>query len=568
MSNERENLQPSVEDALSILEKSIDVSRLHPVRTQIHMRDGRVYTKTIYKKLTEAPANIQAAYTNQREIEQRGSAAVGQRVHAYWKGESSGQTYNSDLLKVQSVGTDSITLEFIAPFATNNSNRYVYSAGSTITVPKTNNQTWSDTTRMDKWVAPVRVRPEAVATTTEITALNQVSVGDRLTVTPRDGSAPYEITVTQLTHEAARNYDFIKFRDASGALKWIKVGSRNVTVTKTSNEVPSMPAVAGAQVVATVLALKAEGYNIDMTMPFPMTQVTGREQVTERVRLDRYNQPTTRSAGSHWGNVTRYQNITRPLNADEIDQKMQEMGTDGAFDTETYKTLAKINFKEMIDGLKNEISGAGLRCTKSNIAIHISAGGGDMTLNVNTDDSKLEMTRNFNIANKSVYHALFKMDASSRGDSLGKKCFQQLYKQYKAAGIKKISVSANINVGCYAWAAYGFTATKASATTLINKVAAKVGQAVAVVKKDPVTGAKVNGTHTPTDEEVANMRTVLNQFYRTGGSDKRIPMHLITAVAKNACKAVWVSNRDSWQGEIDLTDASQRTYFENYISRV
>jgi hypothetical protein len=563
MINQGEN-HNLVEDALSILEKSIDVSRLRPVRTQVHMRDGRVYTKTGYKKLTEAPANIQSAFTNQHELEQRGSAAIGQRVHGYWKGESTGQTYNSDLLKIKSIDTNTITLEFIAPFATGNRNGWTYEAGTTITVPKTGTEQWNESQRMDKYVAPVRVRPTPTTTTEEVTTLSQVSVGDMLTLTPRDGSAAFQIEVTSISHDSSRGYDFIKYRDSNGALKWVKVGSRNVKIEKTTSTTPEMPVVAGAQVLSSLMALKSEGYTISVNLPFETT-ITTRQPVQEEVLLDRYNRPTTSQRGSHIGHVTRFRDVPRPMTPQEIDEKLQEIGSDATYDTAQYKTLAKADLKEMLDGIKDEISAAGIRITKSDINLSINRGAGDMKLNINIPG--LRLSRNFNISDKSVYHAYFAMDNNTRGDSLGKKIFKKLYKQYRNMEIKKISVSANIDVGCYAWSSYGFTAAHYDASNLISQVREAVGRSVSTVKKDE-NGNRVTVEVPITQAAVDRMNSVFQQYYRANGNSARIPMHLITAVAKDECRAVWVSNQTSWGGEIDLTNESQRTYFENYINRV
>lgn len=53
-----------------------------------------------------------------------------------------------------------------------------------------------------------------------------------------------------------------------------------------------------------------------------------------------------------------------------------------------------------------------------------------------------------------VYHAYFQ--AGSRGNSSGKRFFRVAFGEYQAMGVKEVGVTANIDVGGYAWARYGF----------------------------------------------------------------------------------------------------------------
>ena len=146
--------------------------------------------------------------------------------------------------------------------------------------------------------------------------------------------------------------------------------------------------------------------------------------------------------------------------------------------------------------------------------------------------------------------------------------FKNLYKQYKNIGIKKITVSANIDTGCYAWAAYGFSASQEDADKLIRYVdsAASRGRAYQVQQKGS-DGVKRMVSYTPTREDVSNMKRVLESYYANPiNTGKTIPVRMLTAVAKSACQAVWPAERASWSGSLDLTKQSERAYFENYIN--
>jgi hypothetical protein len=59
-----------------------------------------------------------------------------------------------------------------------------------------------------------------------------------------------------------------------------------------------------------------------------------------------------------------------------------------------------------------------------------------------------------------VSHELFYIPEDMQGQGFSKEVFRVLYKQYKNAGIETVKVHANINVGGYTWAKYGFIANK------------------------------------------------------------------------------------------------------------
>lgn len=66
------------------------------------------------------------------------------------------------------------------------------------------------------------------------------------------------------------------------------------------------------------------------------------------------------------------------------------------------------------------------------------------------------MTRNMHLDQKLVYHAYFQVDSSVQGGGMGKSAFKGLFQLYDKVGIKHVDVTANIDVGGYAWARYGF----------------------------------------------------------------------------------------------------------------
>lgn len=59
---------------------------------------------------------------------------------------------------------------------------------------------------------------------------------------------------------------------------------------------------------------------------------------------------------------------------------------------------------------------------------------------------------------KIVDHTHFQLDKSAQGKGVSKAIFRDLVQEYEKAGVEEIRVHANIDVGGYAWAKYGFKA--------------------------------------------------------------------------------------------------------------
>jgi hypothetical protein len=83
--------------------------------------------------------------------------------------------------------------------------------------------------------------------------------------------------------------------------------------------------------------------------------------------------------------------------------------------------------------------------------------------------------RNINLDNKSAYSAYFKLNKSATKHDTGKKLLAGNIDTYKQLGIEKVTVSANIDVGGYAWAKYGYVPTQASWNDLRDSLERKLG---------------------------------------------------------------------------------------------
>jgi hypothetical protein len=82
--------------------------------------------------------------------------------------------------------------------------------------------------------------------------------------------------------------------------------------------------------------------------------------------------------------------------------------------------------------------------------------------------------RNLNLGANSAYSAYFVMKRGERGGGVGKKLLAANVAYYQKLGFDKVTVSANIDVGGYAWARYGYVPTAESWRSLSAEIRGKL----------------------------------------------------------------------------------------------
>ena len=82
--------------------------------------------------------------------------------------------------------------------------------------------------------------------------------------------------------------------------------------------------------------------------------------------------------------------------------------------------------------------------------------------------------RNINLDSKSAYSAYFKLNKAATKGDIGKKMLAGNVETYKNLGIEKVTVTANIDVGGYAWAKYGYVPTASAWSELRNDLERKL----------------------------------------------------------------------------------------------
>lgn len=149
----------------------------------------------------------------------------------------------------------------------------------------------------------------------------------------------------------------------------------------------------------------------------------------------------------------------------------------------------------------------------------------------------VELKRSFDIEDgkKVVEHELFELNKELQGNGISRKVFKALYEQYRITGVERIELFANIDIGGYAWARYGFCAKNRSET--------------------------INAIRFPslTTKQEKKIMDIINEHFNN--SNTHFPMNQIARLPYG--KKALLGSR--WEGVLDLTDARQRGVFERYL---
>lgn len=141
---------------------------------------------------------------------------------------------------------------------------------------------------------------------------------------------------------------------------------------------------------------------------------------------------------------------------------------------------------------------------------------------------------------KVVEHSFFDIADDLQGRGFSKRVTQIFYEEYKKADIDKIKLHANIDVGGYAWARYGYSYTEGK-DWLIHMLTSE-GEARNVPFKQAV--------------------SIVEDYYKNGNLPKDpFPMNLLTGYD-------WSKDlllHSAWNGELNMHDILQTKVFESYI---
>lgn len=486
------------------IEKARNLAGLTPVRRQVRRQNGTVYTKTVYIKLEEKPTQKASNFVKQDDYEDR--MRVGDSVNIHFTGYSTGAEYEGKA-KIDEITETHIKVSLTEDLHTHNRNGYVYRVGderSTFLVPRTSNKEWNQKLR----ISPIETEP-ARETSQErtqtfspvkITDPNQVNNGDSVKFEHEGREVVAKVTSIWFQ---PNNKVRLTLKDDAGKQYYKQIGGRT-ELFKVGTDPEGMTSHQGEEYVTTeetFRQLRALGVKFSDSQKTALTQI--------------WNGP--------YKNFNPVQMVTEMKEA--IRNKLGPVVSGGL----------SISFSPYSSG--------------KGFDFHLSKG------------RTIDMRRNFKSDGdmRTVYHAYFKLSERIQGGDLGKKLFKALHKQYINADVSSLSVSANINVGGYAWGQYGFRHREGEVGARYILSHFRAGR----TKEIKVGGQVENYTITAQDERDA--KNVVDRFYQRNLANKPFPMHLLCGIGGGkAGKAALLDK--SWPGFLDLDDPEQRAHFENYIN--
>lgn len=159
--------------------------------------------------------------------------------------------------------------------------------------------------------------------------------------------------------------------------------------------------------------------------------------------------------------------------------------------------------------------------------------------------------RSINVLEKRAVHDLFTLSDDVQGKGFGKELLANHLALYKQLGVEKIEVHANIDVGGYAWARYGFIPFQEE----WDKLREAKQRDLRVLRKRT----------TYTEESLDELEVILQ-------SDDPSSIHALSALKGNVLqrdpplgKSLLLGS--DWEGELTLSDPDSLSTFESYIGK-
>jgi hypothetical protein len=158
------------------------------------------------------------------------------------------------------------------------------------------------------------------------------------------------------------------------------------------------------------------------------------------------------------------------------------------------------------------------------------------------EDEIFAMTRVFNFDGDvlSVSHELLILPASIRSKGVAKKILNLLYRYYRKIGVERIELYANLDIGGYSWAKFGFNTTRRNAEFVIGRA-----------QRNDVISL----------QEYLDAERIINSHFRKNEYSQVFPMRLL-AQESYGKRMLLGSN---WDGFLDLTDKGQLEILLKYL---
>lgn len=150
-----------------------------------------------------------------------------------------------------------------------------------------------------------------------------------------------------------------------------------------------------------------------------------------------------------------------------------------------------------------------------------------------------------------VNHYKFELDKKLQAKGYGKEVMRLLYDQYKKSNITFIDTLANMNVGGYAWAKYGFSMQdKMAVNMFLNSQVDELSQDVKKWEK-----------------HIDELRGIVDRFYEKNPPFKPFPMRMIANYTDKSGNEVGkdLLMGTEWDAQLNLGNPTERMIFERYL---
>lgn len=216
--------------------------------------------------------------------------------------------------------------------------------------------------------------------------------------------------------------------------------------------------------------------------------------------------------------------------------------TEQVFDIFKEKGFNKFDIASLGMEIKNMVSENGLEVETMKIILR----GNSMIINarssLDNNGDFFDIMRTITVKDNGairVNHALFIVPESMRKKGISKKFLKRSFEIYKKCGVSELRLFANLEVGGYAWARYGFS-TDYSEQQLLNVI-----KDIESTKKASFKDAK----------------EIVKDFFSKNQDNELFPMNILTGY--NWSKDLLMGM--NWEGLMDLENRTQLEVFLEYI---
>jgi hypothetical protein len=202
---------------------------------------------------------------------------------------------------------------------------------------------------------------------------------------------------------------------------------------------------------------------------------------------------------------------------------------------------------------REQLEASGLGHFRMRIEPH-GSGGVVFNVDAETKDRKdyFTLSRIFHVEDglRTVEHSFLQIPKDLQGKGFTKELFGNWYQEYKAAGLDKISLHANIDVGGYAWAKYGFECD------FMDSVEGVLEHAFSKSRNIKAMSAESTGAY-------RKMKDAFTEFYANNPVDAPFPMDVFANI-KGGKELMLGSD---WFGSLNLKNPERRAMWEAYLNK-